>query len=184
MHTLIFDGSPHKNGDTAALIRALKSNLQGECTVIRAYGAPVSPCIDCRACWKKPGCAIQDGMQEIYRLIEESDAIVIAGPIYYSELTGPLLSVLSRLQMYYAMGRFQNLHPNQKPKRGAILLTGGGNGGPERAVATAQLLLRCMHVKEMAAPVMSLNTDHLPAARDDHALLAAGQLADFIEKRM
>ena len=96
MHTLIFDGSPHKNGDTAALVRALKSNLQGECTVIRAYGANVSPCIDCRACWKKPGCAIQDGMQEIYRLIEACDAIVIACPIYYSELTGPLSEAASQ----------------------------------------------------------------------------------------
>ena len=184
MHTLIFDGSPHKNGDTAALIQAFREKLQGESTVIRAYGAQVSPCVDCRACWKKPGCAIRDGMQEIYRLIEACDAIVIACPIYYSELTGPLLSLLSRLQMYYAMGRFQKLHPNQKPKRGGVLLCGGGNGGPERAVETAQTLLRCMNAKEIAAPVMSLHTDDIPADKDETALQNARELSDFLEKRM
>ena len=184
MHTLIFDGSPHKNGDTAALIRALRGNLHGESTVIRAYGSPVSPCVDCRACWKKPGCAINDGMQEIYRLIEECDAIVIACPIYYSELTGPLLSLLSRLQMYYCVKRFQGIQLNTKEKRGGMLLCGGGNGGPERAIDTARLLLRCMHAKDIAAPVLSLHTDDTPAASDMDALAAAGKLAEYLEKRM
>ncbi|MBE5781707.1 MAG: flavodoxin family protein [Clostridiales bacterium] len=184
MHTLIFDGSPHQNGDTAALIQVFRENLQGESTVIRAYGSSISPCVDCRTCWKQPKCAIRDGMQDIYPLIEESDAIVIACPIYYSELTGPLLSLLSRLQVYYCARRFQGIRLNNKEKRGGMLLVGGGDGGPEKALSTARTLLRCMNAKEIAEPVMTLHTDHLPAASDTSALSAARALADYVEKRM
>ena len=182
MNTLIFDGSPHKNGDTAALIGALRENLRGESTVIRAYGSTVSPCIDCRACWKREGCALQDGMQEIYALIEKSDAIVIASPVYYSELTGPLLSLLSRLQMYYCNARFLGVRKNTKKKRGGILLAGGGNGGPEKALETARLLLSCMNAREISPPVSSLQTDTLPARRDEAALAAARKLGEEMER--
>ena len=65
MKTLIFDGSPRKNGDTTALLSAFLEGLDGEYTVIRAYEQrEISPCMDCRACWKQPGCVIRD--QELY----------------------------------------------------------------------------------------------------------------------
>lgn len=182
MRTLIFDGSPHRQGDTAALIHALRDHLAGESTIIRAYGSAISPCIDCRFCWNHPACAIKDGMQEIYGLIEKSDAIVIASPLYYSELTGPLLSLLSRLQVYYCARKFQGIRLIQKPKRGGILLAGGGNGGPENALATARMLLRSMGVKEIAPPALSLGTDKFPASQDQKALAQAAAIASFLEE--
>lgn len=183
MKTLIFDGSPRKNGDTAALIAAFTAHLPGEYIVIRAYDRrDISPCIDCRACWKKPGCAIDDGMQEIYRQIEESDCIVIASPLYYSELTGPLLSLLSRLQVYYCARKFQGIRLIEKPKYGGILLAGGGDGGPEQAVQMAKMLLRSMGTKEILPPVMSLHTDEIPAHEDAAALEAAATLSNILEK--
>ena len=174
MKTLIFDGSPRKNGDTAALIAAFLENYSGEYTVIRAYEQrDISPCVDCRACWKKPGCIIGDGMQQIYRLIEESDCIVIASPLYYSELTGPLLSLLSRLQVYYCARKFQGVRLIEKQKTGAILLCGGGDGGPEQAIKTANMLLRSMNARDILPPIMSLHTNEIPASADEAALRAA-----------
>jgi len=179
MKTLIFDGSPRKNGDTAALLSAFLEGLKGEYTLIRAYDERgVSPCVDCRYCWDHPACAIRDDMQKIYGLIEESDCIVIASPLYYSELTGPLLSLLSRLQVYYCARKFQGVSLIRKPKKGAILLCGGGDGGPEQAVKTAKMLLRSMGAKEIADPVMSLHTNEIPAAQDPEALSAARKLGE------
>lgn len=177
MKTLIFDGSPRKNGDTAALIAAFTENLEGEYSVIRAYDEKgVSPCVDCRYCWDHPACAIGDDMQKIYGLIEESDCIVMASPLYYSELTGPLLSLLSRLQVYYCTRKFQEISLIEKPKIGGILLAGGGDGGPEQAVKTAKMLLRSMGAAQIADPVMSLHTNEVPARDDVGALAAARKL--------
>lgn len=185
MKTLIFDGSPRKNGDTAALIAAFTEKLVGEYTVIRAYDRlDISPCLDCRYCWDHPGCALQDGMQEIYRLIEESDCIVIASPLYYSELTGPLLSLLSRLQVYYCARKFQGIRLIKRPKCGAVLLAGGGDGGPEQAIRTAKMLLRSMGAGEIADPVMSLHTNEIPAREDRAALESAGQLGGALHEFM
>ena len=54
MKTLIINGSPKKNGDTAALIDELLRHLEGEVRIISGDDS-ISPCIDCRFCWKKNG---------------------------------------------------------------------------------------------------------------------------------
>ena len=94
--TLIFNGSPRKKGDTAALIRALTEDLAGQYRVVDCYRADISPCIDCRSCRRERRCVLNDGMQEIYKYIEECDNVVVASPIYSAELTGRLLDVANR----------------------------------------------------------------------------------------
>lgn len=83
MKTLIFSGSPHRHGDTTALVDALLEELQGETTLVSPYFDDLQPCVDCRACWEMPGCAIEDGMREVYRCVETYDNIVIASPLYF-----------------------------------------------------------------------------------------------------
>ena len=50
METVIFNGSPRPNGDTAALIAALSAALPSAPKVIDAYRADIHPCVDCRRC--------------------------------------------------------------------------------------------------------------------------------------
>lgn len=104
MKTLIFNGSPRKNGDTESLVNLVIDNLKCDYKIINAYTCDISPCIDCRFCWKNKGCAIQDEMQEVYSYIQECDNVLIASPIYFSELTGKLLDVGSRFQTYFCAG--------------------------------------------------------------------------------
>ena len=176
MHTLILNGSPHPNGDTAWMIRTLRQNLSGTVTEIRAYDTAARPCVDCRRCWKTPGCVIRDDMQQIYAEIQAADRIVIASPVYFSELSGALLAMLSRLQMYYAARRFLHTELLQKPKRGAILLCGGGDGSPQKAEQTAKTLLRFMRASAERT-VCSLRTDECPAVQDEACRAALLQLA-------
>ena len=65
MRTLIFNGSARKNGDTQSLIEELTRQLEGEVRIINAHDCNVRACIDCRRCWEKPECSIQDGWQQI-----------------------------------------------------------------------------------------------------------------------
>ncbi|MBK5246491.1 MAG: flavodoxin family protein [Peptostreptococcaceae bacterium] len=71
MKTLIFNGSPRTNGDTAILINEVIRNLQGDHKIIHAYDCNIKACIDCRYCWKNEGCSQIDGMQEVYNYIQE-----------------------------------------------------------------------------------------------------------------
>ncbi|MGN1225158.1 MAG: NAD(P)H-dependent oxidoreductase, partial [Ruminococcus sp.] len=63
MKTLILNGSPRKNGDTAFLIQKLTEQLHGEYKIVNAYTANIAPCIDCRKCREQYGCIIDDEMQ-------------------------------------------------------------------------------------------------------------------------
>ncbi len=176
MKTLIFNGSPRKTGSTAFLIRELTKLLDGEVKVINAYSNDIHPCLDCRYCWENDGCAQKDGMQELYKDIEDCDNIVIASPIYFSELTGELLNIGSRLQMYFAAKYFRKKNIITKKKNGAILLCGGGDGSMEKAEDTAVCLLRHMKA-EPVGYIHSLNTNSIPADQDTEAMKELKDLA-------
>lgn len=179
MKTLILNGSPRKQGETASMIKVLLSELPGEVQVLNAFEQTVRPCVDCRYCRTHAGCAIKDEMQEIYRLIEESDHIVIASPIWFATLPGPLLSLASRAQCYFS-ARFFRKEPLLGGKKGAVLLAAGGSGGVQEAFKTASILLRELGVEQIAPVAAATQTDTLPAAEDEAAQQAVRAVAAFL----
>lgn len=179
MKTLIINGSPRPNGDTVSLIRRLEEGLAGECKVIDAYRCNISPCVDCRYCKTHSGCAIQDDMQEVYPYIRECDNIVIASPIYFSEVTGKVLDMCSRLQTWYCARCYRGETPIPKPKRGAVILVGGGDGAPDKAYGTARMLLHQMNCRDIHPMVCSHDTDRRPAIEDEQALAGAEGIVRF-----
>ena len=179
MKTLIFNGSPRKNGSTAALVGEIIKNLEGEYRIVNAYRCNISPCIDCRYCWKNAGCAIDDEMQEIYACIQECDNILIASPVYFSELTGKMLDVGSRLQTYFCARFFRKEIPVPKPKRGAVALSFGGNGGVDKPYETACMLLHDMNCYDIHEVVYSHNTDRTSFAEDETVLRGVESIARF-----
>lgn len=184
MKTLIFSGTPRKNGDTMALINELIKHLDGEYKIIEAYDCNIKPCIDCRYCWKNPGCCINDEMQEVYNYIQECDNILIASPLYFSELTGQLLAITSRLQTYYSARSFRKEKPIEKEKKGGVIIAGGGDGCIDNAYKTACILLRLMNSRDIAPVVYSHNTDNISSKDDIRALEASKNLALFFNGRL
>ena len=182
MKTLIFNGSPRKNGNTSSLIAELSRLLDGEVKVIRAYDADVKPCIDCRYCWKNTGCSIRDGMQEIYQEIQEADNIIIASPMYFSVLTGQLLAVLSRVQTFWCAKFFRHEEPIPKKKKGGIIIVRGGDGELKRAEATAHTLLHHMNAKSVGL-VFADNSDTAPSIEIPQVLADLRALAEALNSR-
>ena len=178
--TLILNGSPRRAGDTAALVRILTDCLSGEYRIVDCYWEDISPCIDCRSCRREKKCVLQDAMQEVYRYTEECDSMVIASPIYYAELTGKLLDTASRYQVYYSARFFRKEDPGIRPKKGGVILTGGGDGDPGRPYATARILLRQLNVREIFPLVCSHGTNTLPAGEDENAVRGVRELASFL----
>lgn len=182
MKTLIFNGSPKKNGDTESLINVVTSKIYGEYRIVDAYRCDISPCIDCRYCWENSGCAINDEMQEIYDYIQECDNILIASPIYFSELTGKLLDVGSRLQTYFCAKFFRNDEVEMTQKNGAVILVGGGDGNMDKAYDTACTLLHHMKCGEIHELVCSHNTNERPAIEDEKTLAGVDDIVEFFNK--
>lgn len=176
MKTLIFNGSPRKYGNTAALIKELASKLDGEIKIVRAYDCDVKACIDCRYCWEKDGCAQKDGMQEIYDYIQTCDNIVIASPMQFTEIAGQLLAVLSRLQTYWSARFFRKMEPIKKKKHGGIIIVGGGKLPIKKAEDTAKVLLREMNA-EPVSTVYSQNTNDMSSISDEEVMAGIGKMA-------
>ena len=182
LKTLILNGSPRVHGDTVSLINQLTKSLDGEYRIIDAYRSNISPCLDCRYCWENAGCAIKDEMQEIYSYIEVCDNIVIASPIYFSELTGKMLDLGSRLQTYFCGRFFRKEEISIIPKKGAVILVGGGDGKVEKAYETACTLMHHMNCYNIDEVVCSFNTNVVPAIQDEKALEGIDRIAKFLNE--
>ena len=182
MKTLILNGSPRKQGDTMSLVNLITENMEGEYKRIDAYRCDISPCVDCRYCWKNNGCAIKDEMQEVYDYIQECDNIVIASPIYFSELTGKLLDVGSRLQTYFSAKFLRKENPVAKPKKGAVILIGGGSGGMDKAYDTACMLLHDMNCHDIRR-ICHGNSDKQPAIENQQVVGEIHELIRYFNQK-
>ena len=177
--TLIINGSPRPNGNTAALIRELRKLLTGLVVELSAFRSDIAPCVDCRGCWKTARCVVRDDMQTIYD--DDFDNVVIASPVYYGTLPGQVLSMMSRMQPWHAAMFFLNKPLEQRPKRAAVLLTAGGKGNQDHAQHHLRAFFRFLNAKGFEDhTVSSPNTDTLPAAEDEQALAATAELARWL----
>lgn len=168
--TLIINGSPRKNGDTMAFINTLSENITGEVKIFNTYTANVSPCVDCRNCNNNSYCTINDEFQDFIEYLDCTDNVVIASPLYFSELTGSMLQFFSRLQyIWISKTKRNNSILSDKERRGIVMLVGGGSGDVTKALETAKLLLKTMNVTFVDS-VVSHNTDNLSAKDDIKAL--------------
>ncbi len=125
MNTIIINGSARKNGYTNTMIDTFKENIVGDVYEVDAYKFDnISPCLDCRFCWKEKACAIKDNMSEIYDKLENADVVVLASPMYFHTVTGKMKIILDRLQVYWA-GFVRGDRDTYSNKTSVILMCGG-----------------------------------------------------------
>jgi multimeric flavodoxin WrbA len=85
-------GSPRKKGNSAVLaeqiIRGAES-VGAKVETVYLNRMHIKPCQGCYACKKKnsTGCAVDDDMQSLYPKLAESDAWVIASPVYWFNMS-------------------------------------------------------------------------------------------------
>ena len=176
MKTLILNGSPRKDGDTATLLNEFREHVLGEVVEISAYRDSISACIDCRSCWKVRGCALKDDMAKIYA--DDYDVLLIASPVYMYNLPGPMMSLASRFQVYYAASRFLNDPIVRNKKKASLILVAGGNGGAWPAIESAKLMFKTLNADfDDINLVTSLKTDTIPAKDDPDALKKVREMA-------
>jgi len=96
-------GSNRKGGNTDILIQhALAAAEDQGMATKRIYLSDykIGDCTGCERCRTSFVCAMKDGMQDIYPLIESADAVVIGSPTYFYTVTGIVKNFIDRLYCY------------------------------------------------------------------------------------
>lgn len=176
---LIISGSPRLNGDTASMIEYFKKNFKGETEILQTYPHlnPKAPkaCTDCRGCTKLKGCIIKDDFSKL--IVDDYDFLVIASPLYMSNLTPPLWNIISRFNYVFNNKKHLNIKTEFKEKTGALFLTGGGGAckilmgqsNEENAIKETKYIFSKLNTNFDKNIVLSLNTNNLPFADDENA---------------
>ena len=106
---------------------------------------------------------------------DDCDVLILASPLYMSFVTPPLFSVISRLNSIWSNSHFLKQPKRLKPKKGILILTGGGDGSPDPAISIVKTAFHFLnvHFDPDLDYIRSLKTNDMPV-RDDPNL--AGQI--------
>jgi len=134
MLVLGLQGSPRKKGNTNYLLSMFMNEAQkygAKTRVIEAAKKHIVPCLGCGSCEKNGYCITKDDdmTHEIYPLLREADAVVLASPIYFYNVTAQLKAPIDRSQTLWARKYKLNLtDPARNYRRGYLLAQGATKG--------------------------------------------------------
>lgn len=177
MNILVLAGSPHgRNGDSGALARLVLERLAGGTRWLDVYSLAIAPCRGCGACLATGDCVLDagDDMGVVVAGLRWCDVLLVASPLHFSSLSGPLICCFGRLQRFWKSGGLGG-----KARRGGLAVAGGSEYGnmfdPARRVAAALFATLGVEWRGMAT---ASGTDRIaaadnPAAREQAAALAA-----------
>ena len=151
MKTVIFNGSPRKNGNTSAMTSYLKEKMiscGADVSEHFLYHMNIKGCMNCGSCHSKEEdlteCAIKDDAIPLLKEFISSDLVIFASPIYMWHLTASLNAFTERLHSMY---RYEGIAVNRlEGKRIAIAMT-MGDDEYVAADAVNSLLLFCDYFK-------------------------------------
>ena len=102
MKVVAFNGSPRKEGNTAALIKHVLTELENEgieTETVQVGGKSIHGCTACTKCYesKDKKCVIdKDIVNECIEKMLEADGIILASPTYFADLTPELKALIDR----------------------------------------------------------------------------------------
>ena len=118
---VILSGSPRKGGNTDTLAAAFKEGAESagkSVTLFRVADMKIGGCQGCEVCFKQNGVCVQkDDMPQILNVLRKADALVLASPVYYFNVTAQLKLAIDRI---YAL-----LREKKTIKRAVLLMACG-----------------------------------------------------------
>lgn len=132
MFILCIQGSPRKDGNTAALISEFideARSLGAEAEVIEISEKDISPCIECKTCEKKGYCPVDDDMKEIYHLFVKADLVVVGTPMFFYAPPAQLKALIDRSQALWSKRYiFRLSDPGRLWRKGFMIALGATKG--------------------------------------------------------
>ncbi len=147
MKIVMISGSRNLAGRTATMADALLRGAKDAGAECERYFLPAMFVKRCRQCdergWgnciEKGTCVIEDDFAGLVSKVRDSDAVVFANPVYFSDLSESLRAFLDRLRR---ITRHDSAKPGIEGKRAVgICVAGGGGGGAPACVERMQSVL-------------------------------------------
>ena len=152
-------GSPRRAGNSDRMLdAALDGARKAGADVARLVAADldIGPCRGCNSCSRRGACAVtSDGMAEVYRALDEADALIVATPVYFASVPSTLKALYDRCQPYWARRYVLGEPPREHKRPAGLLLVGGGGDpfGPDCAVTTTRSVLAVLGAQLMGKVV-------------------------------
>lgn len=127
---VILNGSPRRNGNTSALVKAFTEGAMGagnEVTEFFLGGMEIHGCKGCfgghssQAC----PCVQKDDMDKIYPAVREAEVVVLASPLYYWNMSGQIRIAIDRL---FALEEGEGNLLRGHERASALLMAAEGHG--------------------------------------------------------
>ena len=109
MKVIGISGSPRKGGNMEYLLQESLEAIDrngGKTVLIRLAEREIEPCKGCRACVELGECTIKDGMQEIYKKLIEAEAVILASPVFFNNVSAQMKAFMDRT--WCIRGRLSN----------------------------------------------------------------------------
>ena len=100
MKSLLLNGSPRKNGNTATALAEVARVLEAEgfeTETVTVGNQVIRGCIGCGGCRKAGKCVFDDAVNAIAPKFEAADALIVGSPVYYASANSTLTALLDRL---------------------------------------------------------------------------------------
>ncbi len=182
MKILVFNGSPKKSGQTMLLTNALLANIQGEVEVIHIYDyMPLKPCLGCHRCKTESNCFQDDYFQTILEKIEAADCYILAAPMWFGNVSGPMLSFLSRLNVLRNGYEVRKDRTHAWNKAGVLVMTTGARwkSMAKSVEATTEFYFHELDALLLGG-IYANKTDILPSTDNKYAIQQCRHVASLV----
>jgi len=189
-------GSYRKGGATDSVVNAVLEGARSHGAVtqtIRLSEHPLAFCTNCRQCTQTPGetrgrCLQEDDLEQILVAVEAADAVVLASPVNYYNVTALFRQFEERLLgfAYWPWGQKTPVLRSKKQPRKAVLIAAAGMPGfliplftgATRALRLAARMLGARPVGQLWVGLTAGKADYkLPERMIERAWLIGTQLA-------
>ena len=123
-------GSPRSNKNSATIanrVTATAAQLGAEVATFELNRLSYRGCQGCYACKKSlEECVLKDDLTEVLSAVQDADAVVLASPVYYGDVTAQLKGFIDRCYSYLKPDYLTNSDPSRLgPKKLIFVLTQG-----------------------------------------------------------
>ncbi|MBF0496620.1 MAG: flavodoxin family protein [Deltaproteobacteria bacterium] len=105
MKVLGIYGSPRKGGNTDLLLdRVLEGakSVGAEILTVYARNLKMTGCLECGGCDETGVCVVDDGMTDVYPLLQEAEIIFLGTPIFFYAAPAQVKAVIDRSQAMWS----------------------------------------------------------------------------------